>query len=176
VNFRWTALAAAQRIRNLIFDGIRTEAVGNLKMKNGRKTAKGGQCRWKRSPNPSCCPLLWDLTERKQYHNEENHQNSWSAGIDPLENPSGKEHGTSLDLRRALHWGLHLHQLLDSWSGDGGRADFYKRKKIRSPTKGQLGEPLPAITGQPIGTRSSTTDGSGKMAKHPRGEKEALNF
>jgi len=41
-------LAAAQRIRNLIFGGIRAEAVGNLKMKNGRKspkTAKGGQCR-----------------------------------------------------------------------------------------------------------------------------------
>jgi len=43
-----------------------------VQKKNGRKTpktAKGGQCRRKRTPNPSCCPLLWDLTDRKQYHN-----------------------------------------------------------------------------------------------------------
>jgi len=41
-------LAAAQRIRKLIFGDVRAEAVGNLKIKNGRKTpktAKGGQCR-----------------------------------------------------------------------------------------------------------------------------------
>jgi len=66
VNFRWTPLAAAQRIRNLIFAGVRAEAVGNFKIKNGwktPKTAKGGQCRWKRTRNPSCCPL-WDLTDR----------------------------------------------------------------------------------------------------------------
>jgi len=44
------------------------------------------------------------------------------------------------------------------------------------PAKGQLEEPLPAIIGQPIGTRSWTTDGAGKIAKHPRNEKEALNL
>jgi len=41
-------LVAAQRIRNLIFGGVRAGAVGNLKIKNGRKapkTAKGGQYR-----------------------------------------------------------------------------------------------------------------------------------
>jgi len=37
-------------------------------------------------------------------------------------------------------------------------------------------EPSPAIIGQPIGTWSWTTDGAGKMAKHPWNEKEALNF
>jgi len=49
-------------------------------------------------------------------------------------------------------------------------------EKIRSPAKGHLEEPSPAIIGQPIGTRSWTTDGAGKMAKHPWDEKEALNF
>jgi len=42
------AIAATQRIRNSIFGAIRAEVVGNLKMKNGRKTqktAKGDQCR-----------------------------------------------------------------------------------------------------------------------------------
>jgi len=61
VNFRWTPLAAVQRIRNVIFGGVRAEAVGNLKIKNWRKTpktAKGGQCTWKGTPNPSFCPLL----------------------------------------------------------------------------------------------------------------------
>jgi len=41
-------LAAAQRIRKLIFGDVRAEAMGNLKIKNERKTpktAKGGQCR-----------------------------------------------------------------------------------------------------------------------------------
>jgi len=33
-----------------------------------------------------------DLTDRKQYHIEANPENSWRAGGDPLENPSGKEH------------------------------------------------------------------------------------
>jgi len=37
------------------------------------------------------CPLLWDFTGKKQYHNRANRQNSWSAGGDPLENPIGKE-------------------------------------------------------------------------------------
>jgi len=46
--FRWTPLAAAQRIRNLIFGSVRAIAVWNLTIKNGRKTPKGGQCRWKR--------------------------------------------------------------------------------------------------------------------------------
>jgi len=44
-----------------------------------------------RTPNPSCCSLLCDLTDRKQYHNGANPQNSWSAGGDPPENSSGKE-------------------------------------------------------------------------------------
>jgi len=58
----------------------------------------------------------------------------------------------------------------------GGRASFYGEEKIRSPAKGQLEEPLKAIIGQPIGARSWTTEGAGKMAKHPWGEKEAFNF
>jgi len=33
-----------------------------------------------------------------------------------------------------------------------------------------------AIFGQPIGTRSWTRDGAGKIPKHPWDEKEALNF
>jgi len=37
MNFRWTPLAAAQRIRNLIFGGVRA---GNLKIKNGSKHQK----------------------------------------------------------------------------------------------------------------------------------------
>jgi len=38
--------------------------IKKLKMEEKhQKTAKGGQCRRKRTPNPSCCPLLWDLTE-----------------------------------------------------------------------------------------------------------------
>jgi len=32
---------------------------------------------------------MWDFTDRKQYHNGANAQNSCSAGGDPLENPSG---------------------------------------------------------------------------------------
>jgi len=42
-----------------------------LKIKNGRKTPKsdaGGQGRGNRTPNPSLCPLLWDFTDRKQFH------------------------------------------------------------------------------------------------------------
>jgi len=38
VNFRLTPLAAAQRIRNLIFGGVRAKAMWELKIKNGRKT------------------------------------------------------------------------------------------------------------------------------------------
>jgi len=41
---------------------------GGMEFKNGRetpKTTKGGQCRWNRTSNPSCCLLLWDFTDRK---------------------------------------------------------------------------------------------------------------
>jgi len=60
---------------------------------NLRPSLEGGQCRWNRTPNPSCCPLLWDLTDRKHYHNGPNSQHSWSAGGDPLKNPSAKDMG-----------------------------------------------------------------------------------
>jgi len=85
--FRWTPLAATQRIRNVIFGGVRAKAVWKLKIKNWRKTPKTpaeGQCRWKRTPNPRCWPLLWDFTGRKQYHNRAN-----PDGVDALEDPSG---------------------------------------------------------------------------------------
>jgi len=55
-------------------------------------------------------------------------------------------------------------------------AGFYREEKTRSPAKGQLEEPSPAIIGQPIGTWSWTTDGAGKMSKHPWDEKKALNL
>jgi len=57
-----------------------------------------------------------------------------------------------------------------------GRVGFCREEKIWSPAKGQLEDPSPAIIGQPIGTRSWTTDGGGKIAKHPWDEKEALHF
>jgi len=74
-------VAAAQRITNLVFGGVRAKAVRKLKMKNGRKTPytpAGGQ---------SCCPLLWDSPDRKQYHNRANPHNSRRTGGDPLQNP-----------------------------------------------------------------------------------------
>jgi len=40
VNFRLCPLAAAQRIRNLIFGGVRAEAVENLKTKRGKEHQK----------------------------------------------------------------------------------------------------------------------------------------
>jgi len=40
VNFQWTPLAAAQRIRNLIFGGIRAEAVGEFKNEKWKKNTK----------------------------------------------------------------------------------------------------------------------------------------
>jgi len=61
-------------------------------MKENPKTPAECQCRWKGTPYPSSCPLLWGLTHRKQYHDRVNPQNSWSAEGDPPENPSGKEH------------------------------------------------------------------------------------
>jgi len=45
---------------------------------------------------------------------------------------------------------------------------------LRSPAKGQLKEPSPASIDQPIGTRSWTIDGAGKMEKHPWDEKEPI--
>jgi len=64
-------------------------------IKNRRKNSKtfaGGQCKWLRTPNPSCCPVLWDFTHRKLYHNRTNTQNSGSARDNPIEKPIGKEH------------------------------------------------------------------------------------
>jgi len=46
----------------------------------------------KKTYNPSCCRLLWDFTDRNQYHNWANPQNRLSAEEDPLDNSSGKEH------------------------------------------------------------------------------------
>jgi len=51
---------------------------------------------------------------------------------------------------------------------------LFSPEKIRSPAKGQLKEPSPASIDQPIGTRSWTIDGAGKMEKHPWDEKEPI--
>jgi len=51
-----------------------------FKIKNGR------------NPQKRLMEVSADFNVRKQYDNRTNPQNSWSAGGDPLENPSGKEH------------------------------------------------------------------------------------
>jgi len=63
--------AAAAEILSAKFGGVRVKAMWKLKVKNGRKTSisdAGSQCRCNRTPNPSLCPLLWDFTDRKQFH------------------------------------------------------------------------------------------------------------
>jgi len=75
---------------------------------------------------------------------------------------------THIDENRELTIGVsEANRRLKHFVGSGGRASLYREEKRRSPAKGQLEEPLPAIIGQPIGTRSWTTEGAGKMAKHP---------
>jgi len=56
-----------------------------------RKTPAGRQCRWKLTPYPSCCSLLWDFTDTDQYHNRANPQKNECAEEDSLENRSGNE-------------------------------------------------------------------------------------
>jgi len=59
-------LAAAQRIRNLIFGSVLEKAVWIQKIKNGRKTSKepaGRQSSW------GSCPLLRDVTDRANPQN-----------------------------------------------------------------------------------------------------------
>jgi len=95
--FRRTLLAAAQRIRNLFFNGVRAKALREKQIKIEWKTQKSPQeltADEKGRPIQAvshCCGT--SPTE----------SNTTTEG-DPLENPSGHmPSGTSLDLRRALH-------------------------------------------------------------------------
>jgi len=73
-----------------------TELNTLCKGKKGKKYPKssvGGQCRRKKTPNPSYCPVLRHLTHRKQYPNRANPRKNGSAEGNPIEKPIGKEHG-----------------------------------------------------------------------------------
>jgi len=73
VNFRWTPLAAAQRIRNLIFGCVGAEAGGNKNSKMEKKPRQKCHQEFSSEEKVSLIqaveerPVLWDLTHKKHF-------------------------------------------------------------------------------------------------------------